>query len=443
MTGLATHDDDSSYSGIGFFRKDLEGELLGTGLNIDGEGSKVLDALTSDSGKEPSGVKKAVLWKMFYELYRLLPDGGSDRATRRTSISSSESNESVSFVNLQDSLARLKEDLLTSLPDLVAPKVSEILSPREDVIQKSRCDSDAKKNTTPDTPVKRFVSIKADKSDEGTTPICQKRWADVVKPKVEAALKHIPVLDTSVTGNHTQLYFDTEDDMNQAHEALSPFLEVTTSVRKEKKKDPRVMVSDLDTDLLEKDKLLEAILSDKNENIRNLYDQGFSLKVVHTNAHGRYAVIQVAPEIRQVITDNGERLFLKLRQHAVRNRFYVTQCFHCQRYGHVAGSIYCPNKDKTATCAFCAGGHDTRHCQAKKNSDLAKMKCVNCEVGGSKEDRRFAKSHPASSSLCPSYVSARARLMGSTSGVTPEQKNAYLTRAWEELRVKRRGGSVH
>ena len=435
MTGVATHDDE--HSGRGFCKKDLEGELLGAGEN--NMGSTVLDALLN--GKEvPSKANKTFLWKILRRCYEMLP--GGDGAVRRNSVSSSESNLSVSFEDLQDSFAKLKEDLLSSLPTLVAPKVSELLSPNDDV-GLSDSGVGVKKNVPPGTPVKRFVSIKADKSDEGSTPICEKRWADVVRPKVEAALKHIPVLDTSVTGKQTQLYFDTEDDMNEAHKALSPFLEVTTSIKKEKKRDPRVMVSDLDVDLLDKDRLLEAILSDKNGTIKQLYDLGFTLKVVHTNAHGRYAVIQVAPEIRQAITDNGERMFLKLRQHTVKNRFYVTQCFHCQRYGHVAGSVYCPNKDKAATCAFCAGEHDTRHCQAKKNSDLGKMKCVNCEAGGSKEDRRYAKSHPASSSLCPSYVSARARLMGSTCGVSVEQKNAYLTRAWEDLKQKRRGGSVH
>ena len=433
MTGVATHDDD--HSGRGFCRKDFEGELLGPDFGGKGEGSAILDAIAKGSPTIPKIATRPVIWKLLLRVYQMLPE--HDRITRRDSASSS---ESVSFDDFQDSLAKLKEDLLSSLPDLVAPKVSEILAPREDLMNGTE---KAATDVSPDTPVKRFVSIKADISDEGSTPICQKRWADVVKPKVEAALKHIPVLDTSVTGRHTQLYFDTEDDMNEAHKVLSPFLEVTTSVKKEKKRDPRVMISDLDADLLDKDKLLEAILSDKNGSIKQLYDLGFTLKVVHTNPHGRYAVVQVAPEIRQAITDNGERMFLKLRQHTVKNRFYVTQCYHCQRYGHVAGSVYCPNKDKPATCAFCGCDHDTRHCQAKKNSDLGKMKCVNCEGGGSKEDRRHAKTHPASSSLCPSYVSARARLMGSTFGVTMEQKNVYLTRAWEDLKLKRRGGSAH
>ena len=87
------------------------------------------------------------------------------------------------------------------MPGLVAPKVSEILAPREDSMNGAeKAAATASTNASPDTPVKRFVGINADISDEGTMPICEKHWADVVRPKVEAALKHIPVLDISVTG---------------------------------------------------------------------------------------------------------------------------------------------------------------------------------------------------------------------------------------------------
>ena len=184
-------------------------------------------------------------------------------------------------------------------------------------------------------------------------------------------------------------------------------------------------------------------VSDKNESVKRLVEEGHVVKVVHVNKAGRYAVIQVSPDVRKVIAERKDKLFLKLRQHSVRNRFYVTQCFHCQRFGHVAGSVYCPNKDKSAVCAFCTGDHDTRSCQAKKENTVNRMKCVNCEQGGSKEDKRHARSHPASSSMCPFYINAKARLMETTSGVTKEEKNVYQTRAWEDLRGKRLGRLGH
>ena len=70
------------------------------------------------------------------------------------------------------------------------------------------------------------------------------------------------------------------------------------------------------------------------------------------------------------------------------------------------------------------------------------MKCANYEQSGGKEDKRHAKTHPASSGLCPFYVNARARLMETTSDVTSAEKNVYLTRAWDNLRTKRLGRLV-
>ena len=158
MSGVATHDDDYD-SGIGIFKKDFEGELLGPGLNVElkGKGSAVLDALIRGSAAEPKEVKKPMLWKIIQRLYEILPDG--DRPVRRNSVSSSVSNMSVSFEDLQDSFARLKEDLLTSLPTLVAPKVSELLAPRDDMIQMTGVEPDVKRNSMPEKKI-RFGSVR-------------------------------------------------------------------------------------------------------------------------------------------------------------------------------------------------------------------------------------------------------------------------------------------
>ena len=442
MSGLAPQYEDGQTKLR--TKKDFEGKLLVTSFSDRCKGSTVVRILEEDANSPevpesaPDGPTKKDIWQMLIMCYQMLPDSS------RCHTPSSESGVSFSCDDLKDSFSKLKQDLIDSLPGLVAPKVSEILKVSQDDNDSgtSRFSDHLAKKPSPPTPVKRYVNIK-DTSDEGVTPMCENKWTTVVRPKVEKALKNIPVLDTSVNRKHTQLFFETDDDLKEAEKALSPFLNVTPVVEKQKKRDPRLMISDLDQDLLNKEALMDAILSDKNEGIKRLHQEGKTISVVHVNKPGRYAVIKVAPEIRTMIADNRDRIFLKLRQHIVKDRFYVTQCFHCQRYGHVAGSVYCPNKDRSPTCAFCSGDHDTRQCRAKNDNDLGRMKCVNCDVGGSKEDKKYAKSHPASSNLCPHYVNARGRLMENTSGVTKERKNSYLTRAWEDLKIKRRGGLVH
>ena len=439
MSGLAPQCDD----GLTKLRtkKDFEGKLLVTSFSDKCKGSTVVKKLEEDANSPevpdsvPDGPTRKDMWQMLIMCYQMLPDSS------RCHTPSSDSGVSITSDDLKDSFLKLKQDLIDSLPGLVAPAVSQILkNNREDCGVGSS--SGEQQKSAPATPVKRYVSIK-DSNEEGVTPMCEEKWTTVVKPKVVKALKNIPVLDTSVNRKGTQLFFATDEDMEKAERVLSPFLDVTPVVEKQQKKDPRLMISDLDHDLLDKDALKDAILSDKNEVLKGLHQAGHAINVIHVNIPGRYAVIRVAPEIRTAISNNRDRIFLKLRQYIVKDRFYVTQCFHCQRFGHTSGSVYCPNKDKCPTCAFCAGDHDTRQCKAKKGNDLTRMKCVNCDVGGSKEDKKFAKSHPASGNLCPHYVNARGRLMENTSGVSKERKNEYLTRAWEELKVKRRGVLAH
>ena len=196
----------------------------------------------------------------------------------------------------------------------------------------------------------------------------------------------------------------------------------------------------MDGNLLNKEALQAEIVSDKNEEIKKLYDQGCKVNVVHVNVRSNFAVLQVSTEIRKVISKNKDKIFLGLRQHTVRDRFHVVQCFHCQEFGHVTDSMSCSRKDGPPVCAFCSGEHETRQCDHKRRNDTTKMMCVNCNGSSSREDKRHSKSHLASSTLCPFYVNERTKLMERTSGVTKESKNMYRTRAMEELRLRRSGG---
>ena len=53
----------------------------------------------------------------------------------------------------------------------------------------------------------------------------------------------------------------------------------------------------------------------------------------------------------------------------------LTQCFHCQAYGHVARA--CKNMTK---CAHCAGEHSTQDCRRADNH--TKVRCANCRQQG-------------------------------------------------------------
>eukprot|EP00116_Pleurobrachia_bachei_P001282 sb/3461544/ len=230
------------------------------------------------------------------------------------------------------------------------------------------------------------------------------------------ALKGVPVLNAVVNKGSVRLSFQNEDQLKEANDVLPPALGQQVQMVTETKAllDPRISIGDLGQDLLDKETLISEITSGKNEEIKKLVDEGGKVKVVHLNPTGRIAVLQVSPEIRNVIARKGDKGCRKLRQYWVRDRYHVVQCFHCQEFGHVAGSIRCTKKDGDAVCAFCAGNHETRSCGHKTRNDTGKINCANCQKSNGREDRRHARSHLASSTLCPFFINERTKLMERT-----------------------------
>ena len=398
-------------------------------------GEHVLDRLRV-GGAGPSFTKDNA-WELLCAAYSLIPDNPRVRFDSGvSSVLDTSLGASVADV-LKESFESLKSELLAVVEQKVEDKVSELHGRKEVVVE----------DEGPVAPVRRYVDIKLDSGGaEGTTPVCPNtQWTEVVKPQVEKALKGVPVLNAVVNKGSVRLSFQNEDQLKEANNVLPPALGQEVQMVTETKSllDPRVSIGDLGQDLLDKDTLISEITSGKNEEIKKLVDQGGRVRVVHLNPTGRFAVLQVSPEIRNVIAQNGDKVFLKLRQYWIRDRYHVVQCFHCQEFGHVAGSARCTKKDGDAVCAFCAGDHETRSCGHKTRNDTRKLNCVNCQKSSSREDRRHSRSHLASSTLCPFYIHERTKLMEKTSGVKKEAKNGYRTRAMEELRRRRLGGLGH
>ena len=403
-------------------KSDFEDMLSREVFNNDYKGSDLIVCLERGDAHCPSSVHKPELWDLFKACYKMLP------ASAMFSVPGDQT-----ATDLRESFAKLHKDLVSTISALVKP------------VENGRCDIGGGDPEEPATPtMKHYVNITTGTNEEGEPGFCAKKWTDEVKPKVETALKTIPVVRSRVNSDHTRLYFPNEDQMKEAEKVLTPLAQdcsVSFFSEEAKKLEPKVTVNDLDPGLLKKETILAAIL-DKNENIKKLYQEDKTLKVVFVSERDRYAVIQMAPEIRRLLSNNGDRINLGLRQHVVKNRYHVIQCYHCQGFGHIAGSPYCPQKD-TPVCCFCAGTHQTQDCRAKKSNDTGKMKCVNCAVGGSREDKKYARTHTASSMWCPSYINERARLMERTSCVSKEEKNLYWTRTKDELHRKRLGRLGH
>ena len=118
----------------------------------------------------------------------------------------------------------------------------------------------------------------------------------------------------------------------------------------------------------------------------------------------KMAVVKMSPDVRNAIAGSGNRVFLGLASCRAFDRFWATQCRHCQKFGHTKDR--CPAKDASPSCGFCAGPHASLTCP-----DKSVLKCVNCSSLGSLAEKCR---HPASSLDCPVMVFERNRVMENT-----------------------------
>ena len=239
----------------------------------------------------------------------------------------------------------------------------------------------------------------------------KKGMADQASAKVEEAdmreaLKEIPV-DTcrkSRNGGFV-IKFPSKDTKEKACAAISTYLDNdSVTVSEPKKLTPKMTIVGLPPSFPDDD-VVQSIV-DKSSAIRGLLAKGGILELCFTKVKGdsKSAVVRMSPEIRSLVMKNNGRMYVGLNSCRVFDRFWVTQCYHCQRFGHI--SSRCSKKSEAPTCAFCAERHESRAC-TKKSSPC----CSNCSAI---EDEPVSVGHYASSTDCPVMMAQRQRAIENT-----------------------------
>jgi hypothetical protein len=264
--------------------------------------------------------------------------------------------------------------------------------------------------------------------DEEPKKISHQEYVDVVKRDLKTSVPTIPILKTQrheVKGA-VNMTFSTKEHRDSAKEALESKYKATSKTTERKKLDPKLTMFDLEAEYSCGEDLEKKIL-EKNQGIRRL-KEGELFKVVFLDKKTKdFAVLQVSSRIRQCLRESGDWIHVDLRQHRVRDRYHVVQCFDCQEYGHMSGSPYCKKKS-TPVCSYCAGSHTSKDCQRRKSKDTAAIKCSNCSHSNNKREKDKCRTHTAADRLCPFHVKERAQIMGRTFG-SDEAKNYYVQRS--------------
>ena len=135
------------------------------------------------------------------------------------------------------------------------------------------------------------------------------------------------------------------------------------------------------------------------------------------NSNYCYAVMKVDDDIKKLISAQGMKIYLGLSLCNVSERYHILQCYTCQRFGHRKGSDKCPlfNSSKN-TCLYCSGGHTSKLCPVKKQSE--NYKCINCAESSEELIRNNCMGHTTTDSKCPVLQQALKLLMNRTLGTT-------------------------
>ena len=193
---------------------------------------------------------------------------------------------------------------------------------------------------------------------------------------VRSALKSIPVDNIRKTNTGSLVVkFPTAGAKSEASDLMSSCFENNDDfvVSQPKKMLPKMTLTGIPSSFPEGE-IIDSILS-KNKKIKNLCEEGLHLSLLFVkqkdqNEH-KVAVLKMAPEIRKAVNETGGYVYLGLSRCKAYDRFWVTQCFHCQRFGYIATK--CPSKNEAPVCVYCAGHHKSSDCPDKSNP-----KCANC-----------------------------------------------------------------
>lgn len=169
---------------------------------------------------------------------------------------------------------------------------------------------------------------------------------------------------------------------------------------------PKITILNVDENV-NNDDLVDEIKR-KNPAINDIIKSDDDAKIIFTKNAGesmKTVIMSVTPQIRDIIMKNGF-LYIGLRRCRTYDRYWVTRCAHCLGFNHKTSE--CRNNVK---CGHCAGDHSTSDCTNKRNT-----KCVHCAAAG-----RSNTNHPAFSTSCPYFITARNRIIQRTATTKNDQ----------------------
>ena len=174
-------------------------------------------------------------------------------------------------------------------------------------------------------------------------------------------------------------------------------------------KNPKLLMARVNDEF--SDESLISLICAKDKVLYDERKKGALFKVHHSwksrnneNINSRNVIIECSKDIRnRIINLNNGYIYFGLSRYKVKDYVSPKQCFHCQRFNHVAAN--CEEKEKPQVCGLCAMEHDTRNCPSARGRY---RKCINCPRTGGDDCDPY---HSARSASCPIFLRTKESIL--------------------------------
>ena len=322
----------------------------------------------------------------------------------------------LSVINPSDAFVR--KDELQSMLESIIPKITESVKERLTGPLPQPAECCIKEQTTVNAEKRdHVVVIHGEIGDNNFSGFNDDQWNTVIKKNLSSKLKSFPIKKSLKTKEGKAcLFVENENTMNEVKEALQGQYNVEANKAKSKAIYPKVKMFDLDTSVYTKEStdILKKDILDKNMAINGAYQEtGSFFEVLFIDTKFNFAILKMSENIRAVIKSHGNRVYLDLTSHAIKDNFHVTQCYKCQKFGHKADSPHCSG---IQVCLYCSGNHLSKECGVK--NDQSKHVCSNCKI--SPQFKNKACGHQSNSIFCPVFMKETETVMKKTAGLTSD-----------------------
>lgn len=220
-------------------------------------------------------------------------------------------------------------------------------------------------------------------SKDGKSP---KEIQKIITTKINPATEKVKIRNIRTTERTVIIEAETKEDIEKIMN--NDKLKCDLQMELPKKRNPLVIVYDVDTQMKEEEMLENIYQQNFEEMDKTSFMEGCKVrfKTGPRNRATVHYVVEMTGTIRKLVTQRG-RLYIGFSSHNVKDYIVVPRCLKCQDLGHIAK--HCRKEE--GVCAHCGdSGHNKSDCPKKQQPSV----CIPCSTRKKRcTDRKECQTH--------------------------------------------------